>query len=64
MNLEVREIPVEYTAVDKEVPALWNEIKPKVINFTLCKGRVPYMGFVAWVLIIFYNPFATQEKTI
>ncbi|CAH3156019.1 unnamed protein product [Porites lobata] len=30
VNLEVREIPVEYAAVDKEVPALWNEIKPKL----------------------------------
>ena len=32
VNLEIREIPVEYDAVDKEVPALWKEVKPKVIK--------------------------------
>lgn len=26
----IREIPVEYTAVDEQVPLLWNEVKPKV----------------------------------
>ncbi|XP_068740227.1 pyroglutamyl-peptidase 1-like [Montipora capricornis] len=30
VNLEIREIPVEYEAVEKEVPALWNELKPKL----------------------------------
>ena len=34
---------MEYAAVDKDVPALWNEIKPKVINFTLCIGGVSQM---------------------
>jgi len=34
VNLEIREIPVEYEAVDKEVPALWSELKPKVIEFS------------------------------
>jgi len=29
-NLEIREIPVEYETVDKQVPALWHEVKPKV----------------------------------
>jgi len=32
--LEIREIPVEYEAVDKEVPALWSELQPKVIEFS------------------------------
>ena len=32
--MEIREIPVEYEAVDKEVPALWSELKPKVIEFS------------------------------
>ncbi|KAJ7385412.1 Pyroglutamyl-peptidase 1 [Desmophyllum pertusum] len=30
VDLVIKEIPVEYTAVDKEVPALWNEVKPKL----------------------------------
>ena len=26
----IKEIPVEYRAVDEQVPLLWNEVKPKV----------------------------------
>jgi len=26
----IKEIPVEYMAVDEQVPSLWNEVKPKV----------------------------------
>ena len=30
VNLVIKEIPVEYSAVDEQVPQLWNEVKPKV----------------------------------
>lgn len=30
VDLVIKEIPVEYTAVDEQVPSLWNEVKPKV----------------------------------
>lgn len=26
----IKEIPVEYMAVDEQIPSLWNEVKPKV----------------------------------
>ncbi|KAL9986079.1 hypothetical protein ACROYT_G000153 [Oculina patagonica] len=30
VNLVIKEIPVEYSAVDEQVPVLWNEVKPKL----------------------------------
>ncbi|XP_027055247.1 pyroglutamyl-peptidase 1-like isoform X1 [Pocillopora damicornis] len=30
VNLVIKEIPVEYCAVDEQVPQLWNEVKPKL----------------------------------
>ena len=30
VNLVIKEIPVEYDAVDEQVPVLWNDVKPKV----------------------------------